>query len=222
VSLAEHPDRLRWNGKYGPGYTASFVPHPLAVEALSMGLPDGPVADLACGPSGSALLAARGGRQVTAVDISEIALRLLGSEARRRGLSGLITVRHADLGQLRLPPRHHALVLCTGFWDRGVFTGAAESVAPGGLLAWEAFTAEALRARSELCADWCLAPGEPASLLPAGFEVARAQDLPENERGTKRRLLARRATTPGSAGRISHGVHERARLAPEPGRDHRQ
>jgi SAM-dependent methyltransferase len=200
VSLAGHPDRLRWNGRYGPGYTASFVPHPLAVQALSMGLPDGPVADLACGPSGSALLAAGGGRQVTAVDISDIALRLLGDEAQRRGLSGLIMARHADLLRLHLPPRHYALVLCTGFWDRGVFTGAAESVAPGGLLAWEAFTAGALRARPNLCADWCLAPGEPASLLPAGFTVAPTPDLPENERGTKRRLLARRVTRPGPAG----------------------
>jgi SAM-dependent methyltransferase len=200
VSLAGHPDRLRWNGKYSPGHTASFVPHPLAAEALSMGPPDGPVADLACGPSGSALLAAEGGREVTAVDISEIALELLGQEARRRGLSHLIRTRHADLGQLPLPPRHYALVLCTGFWDRDVFTRAAESVAPGGLLAWEAFTAGALRARPELCADWCLNPGEPASLLPAGFEVARSWDLPDNERGTKRRLLARRETTPGPAG----------------------
>jgi SAM-dependent methyltransferase len=200
VSLAEHPDRLRWNAKYGPGYTASFVPHPLAVEALSMGLPGGPVVDLACGPSGSALLAAGGGREVTAADISEIALRLLGREARRRGLGHLITTRHADLGQLRLPPRHFALVLCTGFWDRGVFTGAAESVAPGGLLAWEAFTAGALRTRPKLCAGWCLAPEEPASLLPAGFEVVRTTDLPDNERGTKRRLLARRGTAPGPAG----------------------
>jgi SAM-dependent methyltransferase len=200
VSLAQHPDRLRWNGRYGAGYTASFVPHPLAMEALSMGLPDGPVADLACGPSGSALLAAGLGRKVTAVDISEIALRLLDSEAQRRGLGGLIMVRHADLAQLHLPPRHYALVLCTGFWDQGVFTEAAESVTPGGLLAWEAFTGEALRARPGLCADWCLAPGEPASLLPAGFEVAPTPDLPENERGTKRRLLARRVTTPGPAG----------------------
>jgi hypothetical protein len=186
ASLAEHPDRLRWNGRYGSGYTASFAPHP--------------VADLACGPSGSALLAAGGGRLVTAVDVSEIALRLLGAEARRRGLGHLITLRHADLGRLHLPPGQYALVLCTGFWDRDVFPRAAESVAPGGLLAWEAFTAAARRARPPLSADWCLGPGEPASLLPPGFEVTRAPDLPENERGTKRRLLARRGTAPGPAG----------------------
>jgi SAM-dependent methyltransferase len=220
VSLAGDPDRLRWNDRYGPGYTASFVPHPVAAEALSLGLPDGPVADLACGPSGSALLAAQAGRRVTAVDISEIALGLLGTEARRRGLGDLITVRHADLATLHLAPRHYALVLCTGFWDRSVFAEAAQSVAPGGLLGWEAFTLAALRARPKLCADWCLAPGEPASLLPADFEVIRIWDLPapvlsheqdrvqsaalccprrHNEPGTKRRLLARRMTTSGPA-----------------------
>jgi len=200
VSLAGHPDRLRWNDRYGPGYAASFVPHPVAVEALSLGLPEGPVADLACGPSGSALLAARAGRKVTAVDISEVALGLLDTEARRRGLGDLITVTHADLGTLRLAPRHYALVLCTGFWDRAVFAEAARSVAPGGLLGWEAFTVAALRTRPKLCADWCLAPGEPASLLAAGFRVIRTWDLPDNEPGTKRRLLARRMTTPDPAG----------------------
>ena len=89
MSLAEHPDRIRWNGKYGPGYTASFVPHPLAAEALAMGLPDGPVADLACGPSGSALLAAGGGRKVTAVDISRRSR--CGCSTARRGAAASAT-----------------------------------------------------------------------------------------------------------------------------------
>jgi SAM-dependent methyltransferase len=197
VSLADHPDRLRWNDRYGPGFATSFVPHPLAERALSLGLPDGPVADLACGPSGSALLFAAAGRQVSAVDISDVALGLLDREARRRGLGELIVVTQADLGTLDLPPRRYALVLSTGFWDRSVFARAAEAVAPGGLLGWEAFTVAALRARPGLCPDWCLAPGEPASLLPVGFTVVDAQDLPENERGTKRRLLARREAAPG-------------------------
>jgi len=131
-----HPDRLRWNAKYAGGFVPSFVPHPLAVRALAMNLPDGPVADLACGASGSALLAAGRGREVTAVDISEVALGML-----------------AD-----------------------------------GLIAWEAFTAEATRTRSDLSPDWCLAPGEPASLLPADFAVLDEQDLPN----LRRQMVARR------------------------------
>jgi hypothetical protein len=92
-----HPDRLRWNARYASGFVPSFTPHPLAVRALAMDLPDGPVADLACGPSGTVLLAA----------------------AR-------------------------------------------------------------------------LAPGEPASLLPAGFAVLDQHDLPDRHGLMRRQLLARR------------------------------
>jgi hypothetical protein len=184
-----HPDRLRWNARYSEGRAPSFTPHPLAVRALAMGLPAGPVADLACGPSGAALLAAADGRPVTAVDVSDVALRLLGDEASRRGLGPLITLVHADLSAWRAQPRSYALVLCTGFWERAVFAAATEAVADGGLLGWEAFTSEARRERPTLSPDWCLAPGEPACLLPADFTVIDQLDVP----GERRQLLARRA-----------------------------
>jgi SAM-dependent methyltransferase len=206
---AEHPDRLRWNAKYARRTVGG--PHPLAVRALSLALPEGPVLDLACGPSGSALLAAESGRAVTAVDISDVALDLLAGEARRRGLDERVTVVRADLAGRDADPaawapkgRGYALVLCTGFWDRAVFAAAVGVVAAGGLLAWEAFTTEARRVRPGLPSAWCLRPGEPASLLPDGFTVLDAEspaaspppagspgpDTP----GVKRRLLARAAT----------------------------
>jgi SAM-dependent methyltransferase len=191
-SLAGHPDQVRWNARYRRGSGASFEPHPLAVQALSRPLPDGPVADLACGPSGSALLAAAAGRRVTAVDISEVALGLLAAEARRRGLGRLIQLVHADLATWHPEPGVYALVLGTGYWDRAVFAVAAGAVSAGGALAWEAFTADARNSRPGLRPDWCLEPGEPASLLPAGFAVLGQHDLPDGGCGTRRRLLARR------------------------------
>lgn len=190
--LAGHPDRLRWNARYADSRGPAFEPRPLAVRALSLRLPDGPVADLACGLSGSALLAAAAGRQVTAVDIAEVALDRLAREARRRALSGLITLVHADLGAWRPRPGSYALVLCTGYWDRAVFATAADAVAADGVIGWEAFTADARRARPGLPAEWCLGPGEPASLLPAGFGVLSQQDQPDERQGARRTLLARR------------------------------
>lgn len=218
---SEHPDRLRWNAKYA-GRTAAGDPHPLAVRALSLPLPEGPVLDLACGPSGSALLAAESGREVIAVDISEVALDLLAAAAMRRGLGDRITLVTADLADTAAwapEGRGHALVLCTGFWDRAVFAVAAGAVAAGGLLAWEAFTTEARRVRPELPSEWCLRPGEPASLLPGGFTVLDTgpaaappvRPVPPPVRpvpsapagspgaglaGAKRRLLARAAPRP--------------------------
>jgi SAM-dependent methyltransferase len=189
ADLAGHPDRERWNGRYGGRDSVSFEPHPVAVRALALDLPDGPVADLACGPGGAALLAAAAGRRVIAVDISDVALRLLADEASRRELGDLITVVQADLGEWRPEAGGYALVLCTGFWDRAVFAAAAGAVRPGGALGWEAFTADARRARPGLSAGWCLGPGEPASLLPSGFEVLDERDLRES---AKRALLVRR------------------------------
>jgi len=190
--LAGHPDRLRWNARYAEGPAASFVPHPLAAAALSVPPPDGPVADLASGLSGAALLAAAGGRKVTAVDISDVALGLLGREASRRGLRERITLMEADLREWRPGAARYALVLCTGYWDRAVFATAMTAVASGGLLGWEAFTAAAQRARPGLCPQWCLGDGEPASLLDTDFEVLDVRDLPGGDRGPKRALLARR------------------------------
>ena len=192
----DHPDQVRWNARYAGGFMPSFTPHPLAVRvfgSLPADLPDGPVADLACGPSGSALLAAAHRRRVTAVDVSGVALELLGDEAGRRGLGHLITLVHADLSAWSPSPRSYALVLCTGFWDSAVFTAAAGAVAAGGVLAWEALTADARRKRPSLPAEWCLGPGEPASLLPPGFTVVDQSDVSSPEQSVRRQILARRA-----------------------------
>ena len=185
----DHPDRIKWNAKYAAGFVPSFRPHPLAVRALALDLPDGPVADLACGPSGSALLAAEQGRRVTAVDVSEVALGLLGAEARRRGLDHLITLVHADLSGWAPEPRSYALVLAIGFWDAAVFAAGGRRGGgrrPAGL---GGVTDDARRTRPGLPPEWCLQPGEPASLLPPGFAVLDQAEVPGRDR---RRLLARR------------------------------
>ncbi|QXJ21318.1 class I SAM-dependent methyltransferase [Actinomadura graeca] len=188
-------DRTRWNTKYEGGADAPFTAHPLTARALSLALPDGPMLDLASGPSGNALLAARHGRDVLAVDISDVALRRLDQEARRRGVSGLVRTEEADLEVWRPEAGAFAFVLCAGYWDRALFEPATRAVMPGGLLAWEAFTLDARSARPSLPGEWCLAEGEPASLLPAGSAVLEQADLPKSG---KRRLLARLPGQPRS------------------------
>ena len=71
-----------------------------------------------------------------------------------------------------------------------MFAAAASGVADGGVLAWEAFTTQARRERPGLPAEWCLAPGEPASLLPPDFTLADQGEAP----GVRRQMLARRRT----------------------------
>jgi hypothetical protein len=57
---------------------------------------------------------------------------------------------------------------------------------------------EARRVRPALSAAWCLGPGEPAALLPPDFTVLDQHELPDPDRGAKRRLLARRGDRPPS------------------------
>lgn len=188
-ALAGHPDRVRWNARYSGGFAASFRTHSLVLRALSTPLVAGPVLDLASGPSGSALYAARAGRNVVAVDASDVALGMLGREAGRRGLAGRISLVHADLGEWRPDPDTYALVICTAYWDKNLFPAAARAVVQGGVLAWEAYTTAALRIKPGFARSWCLDAGEPASLLPSGWTVISQTDSSD---GSKRRLLARR------------------------------
>ncbi len=180
----DHADRVRWNGKYA-GREPSFRVPDAAARALELA-PDGPVLDLACGVSGLVLDAAGRGRDATGVDVSDVALGLLAREAARRGVAARVTLVHADLAGWT-PPGRFALVAATGFWDRAVFDAAVRAVAPGGVLAWEAFTLAARRERPALPRAWCLADDEPAALLDDDFTV-----LAQEDRATKRRLLARR------------------------------
>ncbi|MCX2954531.1 class I SAM-dependent methyltransferase [Lentzea sp. NEAU-D7] len=182
-----HPDRVRWNGKHEVA-VATFAPHPLVDCALEVGLVPGPVLELACGMSGSALELAGRGRQVTAVDVSDVALIRLMTEARRRGVAEHINPINCDL--LAFAPRDQAfaLVLTTFYWDRSVFGRACAAVMPNGMLAWEAVASEEDGFRR----DWTVGPGEPASLLPQRFEVVEQRTMiGSNHRS--RRLLARAA-----------------------------
>jgi SAM-dependent methyltransferase len=133
----DNGDAARWNARYA-ARPPTFEPHPLVAEALAAGLPGGPVLELACGRSGSALTLARQGRRVIAVDVADVGLRQLRAEAERRGLAHRVCCVQADLGA-GVPVRGaFALVLTTLFWDPDVYRLARRFVAPGGLLGWEA------------------------------------------------------------------------------------
>jgi len=190
ASLASHPDRQRWNSKYAVG-EPTFEPHPLVRSAEAATFPEGPVLELAAGPSGSALALAAAGRHVTVVDVSDSGLNLLENEARRRGVLPQLQLVHADLLSYAPPERHFALVLCTLYWDRSVFAGACAAVAPHGLLGWEALSMEQPRVGTDLPSPWCLERDEPACLLPEDFEVIE-QTAVASEKHATNRMLARR------------------------------
>lgn len=193
-AYAHHPDRLKWNDRFqNEDHVWGFEPSPLLQEILKIGIPDGPVLELACGISGNALALAESGREVLSVDISDIALDRLMSEARSRGLVDRITSVQADLPTWRSPEdQKFALVVCVMYWDPMVFDYAFEAVADGGVIAWQAFTKAALKFRPSMPSAICLKPDEPASRLPASFTVLEEQDIEYGERAVRRMIAKKR------------------------------
>lgn len=187
--LADHPDRLKWNEKYRQAVPA-FRSGPWSSELVALHPPHGPVLELAGGLSGTALKLAAIGRSVTVIDVSDTALSQLAEEAFRRGIGRRLTMIHADLTHWKSDGPTYALVICRYFWSAAVFGEAVASIAPGGLLGWEAPVLTDAAA-SHVRAEWCLAQGEPASLLPADFEVLHQTDT-SRDGEVSRKVVARR------------------------------
>ncbi len=192
--LEDHPDRLKWNARYlAPKRLAPRGFCPLYNRAEILGYPEGPVLELACGLSDQALALAGDGRDVLAVDISNVALDRLRTEAAKRGIGSRLTCLEADLVSWRPPAgRRFALVICVMYWEEAVFDYAWPVVADGGLIAWQGFTLDHLRYRPAQNPDWCFKEGEPASRLPADrFTVLHEEDVDEGHR-VIRRMVARK------------------------------
>ncbi|NED98135.1 class I SAM-dependent methyltransferase [Phytoactinopolyspora alkaliphila] len=192
----DHPDRIRWNARFKVRRPV-FDPHPLAVFALETGFLPGPVLELACGPSGSALALAAAGRDVVAVDISDVALAQLAAEAERRDLAERIDCVLADLTHYDAGPERFALVLATRFWDEAAFRSGCRALLPGGLVGWEALTGRVGDdARHERA--WYVEHGGLSARLPEGFEVLR-EEAHGSARHHATRILARRGAAPGAS-----------------------
>ncbi|MFE3883112.1 SAM-dependent methyltransferase [Streptomyces lydicus] len=128
-----------WDGVY-TARPAADGPQPNArLTETGTGLPPGDTLDLGCGDGGDALWLARLGWQVTAVDISAVAVERLAALARAHGLGDRVTTVRADL-HTSFPPGAFDLVcahyLHTPFdLDRAaVLRSAAHALRPGGRL----------------------------------------------------------------------------------------
>lgn len=191
--LRDHPDRRRWNARYRDAPAPDFEPHPLVSRAASAGFPAGPVLELACGRSGSALALAESGREVLAVDVSDLALSQLMAEAERRGLAAKITTEVADVPSYHAGDEGFALVLATRYWDEAAFESGCAAVMDGGLIGWEALVRRP-GTDPESTPPWEVEPDSLSARLPAGFELLDEQTIDAGGRPTTS-VLARRTRT---------------------------
>jgi SAM-dependent methyltransferase len=99
--------------------------------------------DLACGLGGNALMLAEQGLEVTAWDLSPVAIQRLSEIAGRRGLCNLLAeVR--DLEQSPLPVQSFDVIVVSYYLDRDLVPHIIAALKPGGLLFYQTFTRIAL------------------------------------------------------------------------------
>ncbi|MFC5003669.1 class I SAM-dependent methyltransferase [Dactylosporangium cerinum] len=85
-----------WDQHYGTRRTWDTHANPLLVETAGP-LPPGAAADLGCGAGGDTVWLARHGWQVTAVDISGVAVERVRARARDAGVDGRVVAEQHDL-----------------------------------------------------------------------------------------------------------------------------
>ena len=167
---------------------------PLVAGHLSLA-PDGPALDVACGGGRHALLIARTGRAVDAVDRDVARCLALSRAAARQHLP--LHVVCADLEQFPLPRRRYAVVVNTLYLDRRLVPQLADALVPGGLLLFETFVIEQLATGHPRNPAFVLGPNELLQLVP-GLRVLAYREGPVDRGGTTVHLASLAARAPVS------------------------
>ncbi len=127
----------QWDERYAESHRIWSGNPNVALVAEIAGLPPGRALDLGCGEGADAVWLARNGWQVTAADLSQVAL----SRAAEHAAQARVTVdwQHHDLSQT-FPEGVYDLVSAQflHFWEEferdKILRRAADAVAPGGIL----------------------------------------------------------------------------------------
>ena len=132
-------DQIRWNRKHAEGHGAE-EPSAFLIEILTSGswpIPPGRALDIACGQGRNALFLAERGFDVTALDISPVAL----AEARRRALARSLTVswQITDLEQIKLPADRYDLIVNFNYLQRSLIPQILSALKGGGYVIFETY-----------------------------------------------------------------------------------
>lgn len=164
-------DRNKWNQRYAEGaYADRQHPSELLVQALTErdGKWTGKALDVACGAGRNALYLAEKGFSVTAIDVSDEALRRAARAARDRQL--VVEWVNRDLDAVVDLEETYQFISMIRYVNSQLLSAAARAIGEGGLLVVEEHLqtdADVIGPRSP---EFRVAPGELAKAA-AGLEI---------------------------------------------------
>jgi 2-polyprenyl-3-methyl-5-hydroxy-6-metoxy-1,4-benzoquinol methylase len=131
-------DRIRWNEKHA-AKQGNWVPDLFFVKHSHL-LQPGLTLDLACGKGRHALWLASHGHQVTAADISDIAISMLRKKAEDEGLSIHLMCTDLEVPEGLFSENQFHNVVCINYRPAdSVLTMIAKWIRPGGHFLWCSF-----------------------------------------------------------------------------------
>jgi tellurite methyltransferase len=120
--------------------------------------------ELACGLGGNALLLAEQGLDVTAWDLSPVAIARLREMADGRGLYNL-SAEVRDIEQDPPPPERFDVIVVSYYLERALAPRIVEALRPGGLLFYQTFTRIAVGSEGPTNPDFRLGDNELLQLF---------------------------------------------------------
>lgn len=130
----------KWNRKYMDRLTNNTPPEPnRRLIDLAAYLKGGTAIDLASGLGGSSIYLAKRGYEMTAIDISDVAVNFVKEQAASQGVP--ITAKVGDLTKERtyITSRRYDLAVMTYYLDRSFFPLLKQVVKEDGYLFFETF-----------------------------------------------------------------------------------
>lgn len=136
--MSDEPLREMWDARHGDPLKRPAMARVLE-ENLHLLPTAGCALDLACGLGGNALALAERGLQVTAWDLSPVAIERLRAFAAERGLDNLTAAVRDVEGE---PPATESfdLIVVSYFLSRALIPHLIAALKPGGLIFYQTFT----------------------------------------------------------------------------------
>lgn len=174
-------DKEKWDAKYleksqllrprKPSRNLQeYIVHCNGVKAL----------DLACGAGRNSIFLAECGFNVDALDIAQIAIKALETDARSKNLLSKINARQVDLDIYKIKKEIYDLIIMTNFLDRTVLTSAMNALKKDGILFVETYIVSDENEKKQSNADNLLKTQELKNMLDDSWKVLHHDEF-ENE-----------------------------------------
>ncbi|MDH5190335.1 MAG: class I SAM-dependent methyltransferase [Gammaproteobacteria bacterium] len=155
--------KQKWDSRYKESEVTDSAPAAVLQENLHLLPSQGNALDLACGLGANAVLLAQNNLNVTAWDISEIAIDKLNQFAVKQNLNINAQARNIE----SCPPEKNSfdVIVVAHFLERSLIQQIIDALKPGGLLFYQTFTQARTSDRGPDSVQFRLAENELLSLF---------------------------------------------------------